>query len=647
MFSGTRSVVISEVSTGSTDWFEIQNVSGRAVNTTGWFVAINDGNVPQTINAVDPITWTIGPSMAAGQTSYRTENAADTSNYFGSLIDWPTTGSRGWVMIVDNTGKIADFVVWGYSAVELSTINVSVGGFTFNSQAIAAAWSSAPVSYAGTATNSLHRQGSSDDDNSTDWVYTGTPSLGTINPGLVTPMTGPGEPVRTGIGFNTNPQGLNVKYVKANTPVFDVNVAEQVVVTPSMQTSVTNQLVSLVNYNTNGGPGNFGAEVPFPTQAAGQDVDDFVLEVTGTVVLPNAGQWTFGVNSDDGFRLVLTNGVNTFMSEFIGGRPAGDTLATFNIPDGGAYQVRLVYFERGGGASMEFFAAPGAHATFNANFDLIGDVANGGLATTGFGGAIQTNVLAQLRNVNSSLWTRIPFTVGNPSAFSSLALRMKYNDGFIAYLNGSEIARRNAVSTNWNATATSPRSDAASSVFEEINITQFLHLLQAGTNILSIHGQNISAGDNTFLVLPELVGTRTEPEFRYFLDPTPGGGQPRRCRWICGRHRIQPYARILHQPVFADDYDADARRRHPLHRGWFRSNRDDRFRLRRADRHQRHHHSPRRCFQERALSLRISTHKPISSSQTFSPKASRLRRAGLRTGKSTAIKSTTGWIPTS
>ena len=105
LFSGTRSVVISEISTGSIDWFEIQNVSGAAVNTTGWVVAINDGNVPQTINQVDPITWTIGPSMSVGETRYRTENSANTANYFGSAIDWPTTGSRGWVMIVDNTGK--------------------------------------------------------------------------------------------------------------------------------------------------------------------------------------------------------------------------------------------------------------------------------------------------------------------------------------------------------------------------------------------------------------------------------------------------------------------------------------------------------------------------------------------------------------
>src|SRR4030095_5637812 len=102
-------------------------------------------------------------------------------------------------------------------------------------------------------------------------------------------------------GFNTNPQGLNVKYIKANTFVFDVTVAEQVIVRTAMQTSLTNRIASIVNYNTNGGPGNFGSESPFPTQSGGQDVDDFVLEVTGTVNIPTAGPWTFGVNSDDGF----------------------------------------------------------------------------------------------------------------------------------------------------------------------------------------------------------------------------------------------------------------------------------------------------------------------------------------------------------
>jgi len=40
-------------------------------------------------------------------------------NYWGTSIDWNTSGT-GWAMIVDNTGKIVDFVVWGYSPESLT-----------------------------------------------------------------------------------------------------------------------------------------------------------------------------------------------------------------------------------------------------------------------------------------------------------------------------------------------------------------------------------------------------------------------------------------------------------------------------------------------------------------------------------------------
>ncbi|HKQ39332.1 MAG TPA: Ig-like domain-containing protein, partial [Verrucomicrobiae bacterium] len=39
---------------------------------------------------------------------------------------------------------------------------------------------------------------------------------------------------------------------------------------------------------------------------------------------------------------------------------------------------------------------------------------------------------------------RIPFNVVNPADIQTLNLKMKYNDGFVAYLNGTEIAKRNA-----------------------------------------------------------------------------------------------------------------------------------------------------------------------------------------------------------
>ena len=53
------------------------------------------------------------------------------------------------------------------------------------------------------------------------------------------------------------------------------------------------------------------------------------------------------------------------------------------------------------------------------------------------------NVAAMMRGTNSSAYLRLPFTVNNPGDIDLLKLRMRYDDGFVAYLNGSEIARRN------------------------------------------------------------------------------------------------------------------------------------------------------------------------------------------------------------
>ena len=72
----------------------------------------------------------------------------------------------------------------------------------------------------------------------------------------------------------------------------------------------------------------------------------------------------------------------------------------FDIPEPGAYAVRLLFFERGGGSELEFFAAEGSHSSFSGSFQLAGDTANGGLATSGIASMIGTtiNTLKQLHN---------------------------------------------------------------------------------------------------------------------------------------------------------------------------------------------------------------------------------------------------------
>jgi hypothetical protein len=137
---------------------------------------------------------------------------------------------------------------------------------------------------------------------------------------------------------------------------------------------------------------------------------------------------------------------------------------------------------------------------------------------------LSTNVQAQMYNIRQSLYARFPFPVADQSAVSALTLAIRYDDGFVAYLNGVEIARRNApASPAWNsgATTTSPEPG-----FETIDVSAFLSHLQNGSNVLALHGLNRGVGSSDFLIQPELrVTTRvsTPPGIGYLSSPTPCG----------------------------------------------------------------------------------------------------------------------------
>jgi hypothetical protein len=235
------------------------------------------------------------------------------------------------------------------------------------------------------------------------------------------------------------------------------------------------------------------------------------------------------VNSDDGFRCTI--GANIF--EYPPPRGPGDTFATFTLA-AGEYPVRLVFYECGGGSELEFFAAAGAYTSFNASFRLVGNAAGGGLAVkslpiAGAGAGsiaplIATDVKPNLLGRNPSAYIRLPFTVANPATFSSLTLRTKYDDGFVAYLNGIEVARRNApASPAWNSTATTSRPNTNVLVAEDIDLTGFLGSLQAGANVLAIQGLNFSANDSDFLLHAELMENKVLGlTNHYFATPTPG-----------------------------------------------------------------------------------------------------------------------------
>jgi len=138
----------------------------------------------------------------------------------------------------------------------------------------------------------------------------------------------------------------------------------------------------------------------------------------------------------------------------------------------------------------------------------------------------QTSVLQQeMQGVNASVWMRIEFEVDGDDLglFEVLILRMKYEDGFVAYLNGTEVVGRNApLPPQWDSTSLSDRALADALLFDHIDITAFLSELQAGTNVLALHGLNDAPGDAEFLILPELIAISDRRVLQYFPTPTPG-----------------------------------------------------------------------------------------------------------------------------
>jgi hypothetical protein len=120
---------------------------------------------------------------------------------------------------------------------------------------------------------------------------------------------------------------------------------------------------------------------------------------------------------------------------------------------------------------------------------------------------IGLNVDAQMNGINTSVYLRVAFEVADPDAFTSLTLRMKYDDGFVAYLNGVQVAASNQpASLAWNSASTGNPGDAQSLQFVNFSIDQHLGLLNAGANILALQGLNTDLGSSDMLIVPRLEG---------------------------------------------------------------------------------------------------------------------------------------------
>ncbi|MBP7053782.1 MAG: CotH kinase family protein [Phycisphaerae bacterium] len=121
---------------------------------------------------------------------------------------------------------------------------------------------------------------------------------------------------------------------------------------------------------------------------------------------------------------------------------------------------------------------------------------------------IGIDVDASMRGTATSVFIRMPFLLDEQTREQAnfMTLRMRYDDGFVAYLNGVAIASENApANVQWNSAATAGHDDSAAVQFGSFDVSAFLDALQPGANLLAVHGLNVSAGSSDFLIDAELI----------------------------------------------------------------------------------------------------------------------------------------------
>jgi hypothetical protein len=152
-------------------------------------------------------------------------------------------------------------------------------------------------------------------------------------------------------------------------------------------------------------------------------------------------------------------------------------------------------------------------------------MAGGG--TGAFSSLITTDIESEMNAAGATTaYVRIPFTLTSQELadITALTLKMKFDDGYVAYLNGVEISSQNAPgSPAWNSTATAERNDVQASTWSNVDATAHIGELVVGDNVLAIQGLNYSIGDGDMLILPELVEVLyTGLGEHYFAIGTPG-----------------------------------------------------------------------------------------------------------------------------
>ncbi len=194
---------------------------------------------------------------------------------------------------------------------------------------------------------------------------------------------------------------------------------------------------------------------------------------------------------------------------FLGG-PVDETLIDLDAV--GRYLVPL-----DDSLGLTWTEAPGDFddSTWQTASNGVGFESSGGITEL-----ISTNISQEMKAINASCYFRLPFEFNNTENLNSLTLTVWADDGFVAYLNGTEVGSLlKPTPLLWNSTTDGGRGfpggdTAVLTAPIIIDLTPFKDQMRDGTNVIALHGMNSSRGGSDFLI-------RSTLSVNHNISPTP------------------------------------------------------------------------------------------------------------------------------
>ncbi|MEC8896101.1 MAG: WD40 repeat domain-containing protein [Planctomycetota bacterium] len=123
---------------------------------------------------------------------------------------------------------------------------------------------------------------------------------------------------------------------------------------------------------------------------------------------------------------------------------------------------------------------------------------------------VKTPLKDMQKNSYLSVFVRATFRIDDPAKVRKLTLKMVYDDGFVAYLNGVEVGRE-AMTGKFPAFNQKAAGTVNNALEKHIDLKPYLDKLKAGENVLAVQGHNANLSSSDFILTPSLDAVLSLP----------------------------------------------------------------------------------------------------------------------------------------